>query len=309
MLCVSAVWHSNVLGTMDTMFNPIENNLIEKLGSHFVFRNSFTQSTVCKNGCWKGVRVDRIIQLEIMKGFVGKTIDISYTYSFINDNKNIYRTQYKIDCVPKEKRTMWIHRSENILTGREYTYTMNIAQASEGDILEIAINYYTPRGLINASSVKWESISLIKEVSTNFVTTLGGTTSLKNNQDKDQILREGIDLNRICELETMGSEWFDSKYYKMSKQFYNLDELLQCFIVNSIEFTEFDIKAFKIKLTAYRTGYINRTVVGMPILIKSFDMECKVEAKRLGLMIDRDGYIQLRIGDTLLLYLSKHKHE
>lgn len=296
LLCISAVWHSNIIFTFDMVFNPIENSLIEKLGKSFAFKNSFTQSAVCNTG---GLRVDRIIQLEVLKG-LGKTIEISYTYSFTNDSKNVYRTQYKVDCV-KGSRTLWIHRSENILTGRQCTYNMNIGQVAEGDVIEIAINYYTPRGLINANSVKWDEIVLANTIGTNKVS--------KESVLSEEAAKRSIDLNRTCELETMGSEWYDSKYYKMSKQFFNLHPLLQLFAVASIEFTELDIKAFKVTLSACRTGNVEKWVVGVPLVVKSRGRECTVQVKRLGLMIDREGELELRIGDTLILYLSKHKHE
>jgi len=285
LLCISAVWHSNIIFTFDILFSPLENSLIEKLKPHLTFKNSFTQSNIHNK---KELRVDRVILLEVNKA-LGKTIEISYIYCFINDKKNMYRTQYKVDCV--NKRTVWIHRSENILTGRQYTYNMNIGQVSEGDIIEIAINYYTPRGLIDINSIKW------------------GEITLRNLKSSDEVVKLEIDLNRVCELETMGSEWYDSKYYKMTKQFYDLDALLQCFVVKSIEFTELDIKAFKIRLEAYRVGSIEKSVVGIPIIIKPCGMRCVMQVKRLGLMIDREGDLELRVGDTLVLYLSKHKHE
>jgi hypothetical protein len=282
LLYISAVWHSNIIFTFDLLFNPTIVSLIEISKPYLTFKNSFMQSTIYNK---KELRVDRVIQLEINKA-LGKTIEISYVYSFINDRKNMYRTQYKVDCV--SKRSIWLHRSENILTGRQYTYNMNIGQVSEGDIIEIAINYYTPRGLIDIDSIRWEVV-------------------LRSMTGKNEVV--DIDLNRVCELESMGSEWYDSKYYKMTKQFYNLDTLLQCFVVKSIEFTELDIKAFKITLEAYKTGSIEKSVVGIPIIVKPNGMRCVMQVKRLGLMIDREEELELRVGDTLILYLSKHKHE
>ena len=311
-LCVSAVWHSMTLTTLDMLFNPLENQLIDKSNGIFNFRNSFTQSTVCKNGCWKGVRVDRIIQLELQKGFEGKTLGISYTYSFANDAKNTYyRTQYKLDCIPKANKVFWIHKSENVITGRKFTYTMNIAQVCTGDVVEIAINYYTPRGLINIKSISWEDIEMEMTPPNDFLTAASMNTSRGATPDytKGAMMKTKVDLNRICELETMGSEWYDSKYYSMSEVFCDMKEISQNFIVESVEFASLDVKACKMKLTAYKVGSVNKELMGIPVCIRPYGADCINEAKRLGLMIDREGDVQLRTGDTLLLYLSKHHQE
>lgn len=56
-------------------------------------------------------------------------------------------------------------------------------------------------------------------------------------------------------------------------------------------------------------GVIEKNVLGIRILIKNSQEECINEAKRVGLMIDRISDLQLRKGDTLLLYISKHIQE
>jgi hypothetical protein len=49
--------------------------------------------------------------------------------------------------------------------------------------------------------------------------------------------------------------------------------------------------------------------MGMQVVTKGDDEECVNEVKRLGLMIDRKCPIQLRRGDTLVLYISRHHQE
>jgi len=297
LLSLSAVWHSMILSSLEWLFNPIENKLIEKIGKCFYFHNSFTQSTM-NNNTWRGARVDRIIQLELLEGFEGKTLSISYTYSFINDKKKIYRTQYKIDCISKKNKAYWIHQAGNGVS--ECTYTMNIIPICTGDVVEIAINYYTARGLIDSSSIVWQPIEIEKTISN------GQSVLREEGANKGLASKRQVDLNRICELEAIGSEWYDSKYYKMSKEI-DLGELLDCFAVNSTEFSWNDIKTFRIRMTAYRTGYIRKSIVGIPLSIKAYGEECINEVKRLGLMIDRGSEVQLRVGDTLVLYISNNQ--
>ncbi len=311
-LCVNAVWHSMAVTTLDALFNPLENQLIKRSNACFVFRNSFTQSTVSSTGYWKGTRVDRVIQLELLKGFEGQTLAMSYTYSFVNDRKNVYRTQYKLDCVAKGNRTIWMHNSENVLSGRKYTYSMNIVPICVGDLVEIAINYYTPRGLIDVNSVQWEDITVEKTPPPSEIVPVGlptARTVAPTGGVEPKTPKQKVDLNRTCELETMGAEWYDSKYYKMTEPFADMREIGQNFIVDSIEFASLDVKACKIRLTAFRAGHIRKELLGISTVVKSYGAECVNEAKRLGLMIDRGGEVQLRTGDTLVLYLSKHHQE
>eukprot|EP00826_Nyctotherus_ovalis_P064161 TRINITY_DN9406_c0_g4_i2.p1 TRINITY_DN9406_c0_g4~~TRINITY_DN9406_c0_g4_i2.p1 ORF type:complete len:500 (+),score=126.68 TRINITY_DN9406_c0_g4_i2:77-1576(+) len=297
LLSVSAVWHSMVTSSLEWLFNPTENRLIEKMGKCFCFRNSFTQS--CG---WKGTRVDRVIQLELLKGFEGKTLCISYTYCFMSDRRNIYRTQYKIDCIAKRNKTYWIHQAENAAAKSKCAYTMNIVPICTGDVVEIAINYYTARGLIDPSSISWQAIEIEKTLHSEY-NFLKPAAPNKESSTKHQ-----VDLNRVCELETTGSEWYDSKYYPMHNRI-NLGHLLNCFTVDSTEFAWSDSKAFRVRLTACRSGYVRREVAGIALSVKEFGKECVSEAKRLGLMIDRASEVQLRVGDTLVLYVSKSQEE
>lgn len=261
-LCVSAVWHSTLLSSLDILFNTAENKLILKTEGFLNFRNSYTQSIVCNNGCWRGVRIDRVIQLEILKGYEGKTLTISYTYCFCNEKKNRYRTQYKFDCVAKGPRNLWIHKSENVLNGKQCTYTMNVMPVCTGDVVEIAANYYTPRGLIDVSSIEWQSINVenspTEEQLSNRISTVA--TSRNGVERKDIKQRELLDLNRVCELETTETEWYDSNYYQMKEGFCDIQNLAQHFSVSSIEFASLDIKACKIYATANIPGKFNTCI-------------------------------------------------
>ncbi len=311
-LCVSAAWHATFLSSLDAMFNPVENKLVTRAGEFFAFHNSYTQSQPCRTGCWKGVRVDRVLQLELLPGLEGKTLTLGYTYSFANDKKNVYRTQYRIDCVAKGTRALWIHNSENVVTGRKCTYTMNIMPVCTGDIAELAINYYTPRGLIDSASIEWEQIEVESTPQEQPIVRTSTVGTGRGETGRDPRFRETMprqDLNRVCELEFTASDWYDTKYYEMTEALCDLREVGQHFAIEGIEFAALDIKACKLRLTAARPGHIAREAFGIGISISSAGTECVTEAKRLGLMIDRNGELQLRVGDTLVIYLSKHHQE
>ncbi len=254
-LCVSAVWHSTLLSSLDVMFNPMENQLVSQVGQYFVFRNSYTQSTACKSGCWKGVRVDRVVQLELLPGWEGRTLTVAYNYRFVNDRKNTYQTQYRIDCVGRGSRTQWIHNAENVITGRKCTCTMNIVPICTADVVEFAVNYYTPRGLIETASIEWQTIEVENTPVDLALSRYNSATTGRGDIRRESCCKDvQEDLNRVCELEMTGSEWYDAKYYKMPEAFSDLREVAQSFVIESVEFASLDIKACKLRLTAYRAG-------------------------------------------------------
>lgn len=246
-LCVSAAWYTSISYAFDSLFNHIESQLASKSYQKVAFRNSFTQSSIWDGDSTKRMRIDRIIQLELLPGSEGKTLTVAYTFCFINDKKNRYITQYKIDCKPKGNRTIWIHRSHNILTRKSSAYSVNIVPVCTSDIFEIAINYYTQRGLIDLSSIEWLEPTIENSVDLDL---LEGFIIRHSKESKENF----EDLNRICELEQMVSEWYDSKFYKITTSFVDLNMIDQYFIIERIEYGPIGVKACKIHLTAYHTG-------------------------------------------------------
>ena len=69
-----------------------------------------------------------------------------------------------------------------------------------GDNIKFAINFYNLNGLVDMSTIEWkppiiENIPVIpKEIQTNFL--------------------DGIDRNRICEVEEMHNDWILFKYFE-----------------------------------------------------------------------------------------------
>jgi len=131
-------------------------------------------------------------------------------------------------------------------------------------------------------------------------------------------------MSRICELEDAVVEWYDSRYFQRPKELLNLDFLQQLFHIKKYECAGIDGLICKIQLQAKRRGRLNNAFIGMPIVVKddrvrpysldwpdsdeedeeqSRTLVCEV--KKLGLLIDRYVDLELRIGDTLVLYISR----
>ena len=70
---------------------------------------------------------------------------------------------------------------------------------SEGDNIKLAVNFYNMNGLVDIESIKWQLPiyfpipKIPKEIDANFL--------------------EGVDRNRICEVEEFQTEWFQFKYF------------------------------------------------------------------------------------------------
>ena len=59
-------------------------------------------------------------------------------------------------------------------------------------------------------------------------------------------------------------------------------------------------------MTRKYIGVIYKCVLGIAVVIKNEEDVCVNEAKRVGIMIDRGSEMQVRRGDTLILYISQY---
>ena len=129
------------------------------------------------------------------------------------------------------------------------------------------------------------------------------------------------DLNRICELEDAIVEWYEERYFQR-KEIFDLSfmqgltpqsdpaeiEMARknpIFKVKDINYAGVDGSICKAVLVAARPGLIDgRNLYGIPIRILDAHKELANEVKRIGYIRDRESEMQLRVGDTLILYVS-----
>jgi len=89
--------------------------------------------------------------------------------------------------------------------------------------------------------------------------------------------------------------------------------LQDLFVIKKFECGGIDGFICKLQMVAMREGRIDNANIGLPIVVKDTRMLDKegeevtltVEVKRVGLLIDRNVDLELRIGDTLVLYISQ----
>lgn len=127
-------------------------------------------------------------------------------------------------------------------------------------------------------------------------------------------------MSRICELEDAVVEWYDSRYFQRPDELLSIDYLNELFKITKYECAGIDSTICKIQLTAVKSGRLYNPMIGIPIVVKNTtalggtsrreiihvdDNTLVNEVKKLGLLIDRYVDLELRIGDTLVIYISR----
>ncbi len=81
-LCLSPSWHRQVLDAMDDYFRLVETTFVMKNYEYLLFKKSYTNSSVIQFCGRKGIRVDRVIQCEVLDNakIMNKCLRISYSY-------------------------------------------------------------------------------------------------------------------------------------------------------------------------------------------------------------------------------------
>ena len=116
---------------------------------------------------------------------------------------------------------------------------------------------------------------------------------------------------RICEIEEItGNGWNILK--QSHKNYLKLLEIKKFLQIETMEYSFVDKNIMKITLVAmkpgkfyYIIGILERSVLGIKVIIRNENDPCMNELKKPGLIIDRGLPIEIRVGDTLLLYISQ----
>jgi len=230
-LKVSIPWYVSLQSSLDKLFHPLTRKLLLSYSQYVQLCSSCTTFTKQSQG---SDRIDRVFRLKLLNNSAGKTLTMGYKYRFVNE-RNKYMTIYKIDCKKQDKQVIWVHV---IQKGKQMTLN-NVGSIAicTGDDFEIAINYYTLRGLIDVSTIVWIP-PVVEAISESNVKDLGKIKLMQG---------------RVCELEQLSNgEWYDSKYY--DKITINLTELETLFHIISMEYSLIDPRVKKVTLSAFRAG-------------------------------------------------------
>jgi len=254
-----------------------------------------------------------------------------------------YCADYKMDVVKQDhSRILWMHKDEQEqqqqlkqfespyttkfmdsqqiyqLINRPYIQPIN--QICQGDTIEVALNLFNMQGMVDIDSIEWFPPVLTKPTKDNVLTY---SNDGKQRDVKDRVLKIFCDTNRVCELEDSVVEWYDSKYFQRQHELMDLSFFRPLFQVNSYMCAGVDGLISKIHLVATQEGRLVNDYIGIPLVVKDkrqsggkkkyYDMDGEMlgggtivhEVKRVGLLIDRYVDLELRIGDHLVIYVSK----
>ena len=129
-LAVCPCWYRALISAFDELCNRIEHDFTMKYHQYLLFNEAHLDSSVISFCDKKGLRVDRVIECELLKKAVGSTLCIAYKYRYYSE-KTTYRVAFKTDAVKRGRRVMWIHKDEENGT----TEAQAIVQSCEEDAL------------------------------------------------------------------------------------------------------------------------------------------------------------------------------
>jgi hypothetical protein len=304
LLAVSPLLHFRISEAVEHAFNPIESGFAIMHSHLITFKKSRLYCKRIKASGKEGLRVDRVLLAEILPILKNFTVKLRYNYKYHRSDM-MYTAEFKIDCVELGKRTVWCHRDESRFHGADQirAYSQQIPTVCVGDSIELALNWFSLYGLIRLDTITWQPPILHN--SKNLL------RSLQSPETEDaEIARKKHHLYKIsrnCEPEVNSAEWYDARYYPQPDQANKEDCFLPFLRMIKFEFTGSEIIVSKSTFRAEMLGIVpdSMNLIGVWVEVIGGMVEMKQEVKRLGLLYDRHTTIRLRIGDELVIYVSR----
>ena len=294
LLLVSAVWHFRITEVMDHAFNSIESQFALIHSHLFIFKTSFQCSNKISITGKEGVRIDRVMIIEPLR----------YLYRIFK-SLQLYKAEYKVDCIKQGKRNIWCYKDYNREHGNEpRAYSQQIPAVCVGDSIEFTINWFSLMGLVRINSIKWQPPLIQDTRAIQRVLNTVPEEIPRNDYDPNQKKAYLYKISRQCELETPEIEWYDSKYYNIPNKAVKFDSFQPFLRLIKFEYAGADMVLSKNIFRAETVGIVpdSRKVFGVCVEIRENDI--RQEVKRMGLLFDRHKPIHLRIGDIFILYVS-----
>ena len=145
-----------------------------------------------------------------------------------------------------------------------------IIQVCQGDVIELAVNFFSMHGMLDLDSVEWFVPQLTEPTRQNVLNYNKDVHHL----DPDRIAKIHCDLSRICMVEDSVVEWYDSDFYGKFKVM-NLEHLSAHFQIVSYVCGGVDGLNSKIHMIAKKPGSFDDPILGIPIVIKPSDRDFK----------------------------------
>lgn len=126
---------------------------------------------------------------------------------------------------------------------------MNIMPSCIGDVIQFAINLYSPKGLVDLSTIQFMHPEFTQSVSIDYM------KFRTNLFDVDKTAKIVSDLSRICEVEDSVTQWHECDWIKF-KQKCELSILEDYFYIDSCLCALIDGFVGKVQILAKKEGKI-----------------------------------------------------
>lgn len=314
LIVVSAYWRLRILEAIDNMFAYTESNFSLVHSNLLVFKNSFLSTGRIALSSSKGLRAERVLVAEPLSILAGYTVKLRCVYK-LHRRPEYFKAEYKFDCVREGNKTVWVHRDECKFNGEEQrrANTAAIPTISVSDHLEVALNWLSLQGLVDLDSIQWQP-PLIQETKAVFKSLTLAHEKMMSDKTKHTSEAQTVEAQlyayrsaRMCEVELTQLDWYDVNYYLKPNEVYRFDHFAPFLRLLKCEFAGVDVTISKNTYQACQAGIVPDSSSRIGVTIEVVENRTRVtsEIKRMGLLFDRHCPVQLRVGDTLVLYISR----
>lgn len=314
LLQVSPNWHFKFSEAMDSAFARAESKFALNHSDLVLFHSGRLAVESIRLTGKSGVRCDRVLTVEPLKQLIGHTIKLRCTYHFLRDRSE-YKLEYKFDCVRKGPRTVWLHKDETRDAHETSATSAQVPEICSSDRLELALPWYNLQGLVDLDSVEWQLPLIQNTLAIRALTRRLPEHpqlprhSINNTDDVEELQKRLLryDVFRRCETELAVSEWVEARYFSIQSEVYNYD-LFQPFLrLLKAEFAGVDTVISKHLYLAALPGIIPDSLakLGKEVEVLPAAASLANEVRRMGLLFDRHRSCEVRVGDTLVLYISR----
>lgn len=290
---VCPLWFVIYYKTLDQMFSKIDQGFKQYYGQslHLEYaRTDWSPVHVAE----AGIRIDRILIARVRSDHVGHCSKVAYEFEYKSgqlaedDNepaetvKEPYECAFKFDTLTKGRsRNFWIHKDICRFHGDETRVAamQNITPVLADDRIEIAVNLFNAMGLVDVDKVRWRPLEIFPL------------------------------QHRECPIEQELFDWYDlDSFQSQSVERLQIPDFFTPQLSHvSTEYAGIDVAVSRTRLRADAQGVVPQAdrILGSRFEVLARNSPIILPLKRVGLQHDRFTKIQLRQGDTILLYISQ----
>ena len=293
---VCPLWFVVYYKTLDQVFSKIDKGFKQYYGQslHLEYaRTDWSPVHVAE----AGIRIDRILIARVTSNHVNHCTKVSYGYAYKsgqlaeeeenNNNKGYedktdpFECSFKFDTFSRgTSRSFWIHKDICRFHGDEtrVAATQNITPVCVNDRIEIAVNLFNAMGLVDVDRVRWRPLEIFPV------------------------------QERQCPIEQELFDWYDlDSFQSQSVERLQIPDFFSVQLRHiSTEYAGIDVAVSRTQLRADAQGVVPQAdrILGSRFEVLPRSSPIILPLKRVGLQHDRFTKIQLRQGDSILLYIS-----